>query len=388
MEGAGPGRRTADRLPGWRPGRQAAPGRGGARARRARPGGSRREAAQGAVRWPGPAGRHRQGARDRARDDHLRRAGVVLGRPHPGPGPQPVRAAAGRTRPVLPVHRARPGPGQAGQRPGGGDVPGQAVRGRAGRGGLPAAAAPVHPGAARLGAGNRHGASRDNHPGRAAVAGPPAERLPVPYPLPPRRAALRGRGAGHARAANRAHSRALGRVPLPAGAGGRHLGPFGRKNRRDPAMRLRVLLEPHHGASYDQILALARATEESGLDAFFRSDHYQGIDPDDTGYRPTDSWTTLAGLAVQTERVRLGTLMTASTYRRPGPLAITVATVDAMSGGRAELGIGAAWIEQEHRYLGIPFPPLGERFDRLGEQLEIITGLWTTPPGEIGRAHV
>ena len=147
-------------------------------------------------------------------------------------------------------------------------------------------------------------------------------------------------------------------------------------------MRLRVLLEPHHGASYDQILALARATEESGFDAFFRSDHYQGIDPDDTRYRPTDSWTTLAGLAVQTERVRLGTLMTASTYRRPGPLAITVATVDAMSGGRAELGIGAAWIEQEHRYLGIPFPSLGERFDRLGEQLEIITGLWATPPGE------
>jgi len=147
-------------------------------------------------------------------------------------------------------------------------------------------------------------------------------------------------------------------------------------------MRLRVLLEPHHGASYDQILALARVTEESGFDAFFRSDHYQGIDPDDSGYRPTDSWTTLAGLAVQTERVRLGTLMTASTYRRPGPLAITVATVDAMSGGRAELGIGAAWIEQEHRYLGIPFPPLGERFDRLGEQLEIITGLWATPPGE------
>ena len=107
-------------------------------------------------------------------------------------------------------------------------------------------------------------------------------------------------------------------------------------------MRLRVLLEPHHGASYDQILALARATEDSGFDAFFRSDHYQGIDPDDTGYRPTDSWTTLAGLAVQTERIRLGTLMTASTYRRPGPLAVTVATVDAMSGGRAELGIGAA----------------------------------------------
>jgi F420-dependent oxidoreductase-like protein len=147
-------------------------------------------------------------------------------------------------------------------------------------------------------------------------------------------------------------------------------------------MRMRVLLEPHHGATYAQILALARTTEEAGFDAFFRSDHYLGIDPDDTGYRPTDSWTTLAGLAVQTERVRLGTLMTASTYRRPGPLAITVATVDAMSGGRAELGIGAAWYEREHRFFGIPFPPLGERFDRLAEQLDIITGLWQTTPGE------
>jgi F420-dependent oxidoreductase-like protein len=145
---------------------------------------------------------------------------------------------------------------------------------------------------------------------------------------------------------------------------------------------MRVLLEPHHGASYAQILALAQATEEAGFDAFFRSNHYLGIDADETGYRPTDSWTTLAGLAVQTERVRLGTLMTASTYRHPGPLAIAVATVDAMSGGRAELGIGAAWYEREHRYFGIPFPPLGERFDRLTEQLEIITGLWRTPAGQ------
>ncbi len=147
-------------------------------------------------------------------------------------------------------------------------------------------------------------------------------------------------------------------------------------------MRMRVLLEPHHGASYAQILAMARATEAAGFDAFFRSDHYLGIDPYDTGYRPTDSWTTLAGLAVQTERVRLGTLMTASTYRQPGPLAIAVATVDAMSGGRVELGIGAAWYEREHRFFGIPFPPLGERFDRLAEQLDIITGLWGTTPGE------
>ncbi|HTX27363.1 MAG TPA: TIGR03560 family F420-dependent LLM class oxidoreductase [Streptosporangiaceae bacterium] len=152
-------------------------------------------------------------------------------------------------------------------------------------------------------------------------------------------------------------------------------------------MRMRILLEPHHGASYAQILAMARATEESGFDAFFRSDHYLGIDPADTGYRPTDSWTTLAGLAVQTERVRLGTLMTASTYRQPGPLAIAVATVDAMSGGRVELGIGAAWYEREHRFFGIPFPPLGERFDRLAEQLDIVTGLWGTAPGETFSYH-
>jgi F420-dependent oxidoreductase-like protein len=147
-------------------------------------------------------------------------------------------------------------------------------------------------------------------------------------------------------------------------------------------MRLRVLLEPHHGATYKQILALALAAEEGGFDAFFRSDHYLGIDADDTTYQPTDSWTTLAGLAVQTSSVRIGTLVNASTFRLPGQLAVEVATVDQMSGGRAELGIGAAWFEREHQYFGIPFPPLGERFDRLEEQLAILTGLWRTKPGE------
>ena len=147
-------------------------------------------------------------------------------------------------------------------------------------------------------------------------------------------------------------------------------------------MRLRILLEPHHGATYEQILALARAAEEGGFDAFFRSDHYLGIDADDTTYQPTDSWTTLAGLAVQTSSVRLGTLVNASTFRLPGQLAVEVATVDQMSGGRAELGIGAAWYEREHQYFGIPFPPLGERFDRLEEQLAILTGIWRTKPGE------
>jgi F420-dependent oxidoreductase-like protein len=147
-------------------------------------------------------------------------------------------------------------------------------------------------------------------------------------------------------------------------------------------MRLRVLLEPHHGATYAQIRDLAQAAEQGGFDAFFRSDHYLGIDADDTTYQPTDSWTTLAGLALQTERVRIGTLVNASTFRLPGQLAVEVATVDQMSGGRTELGIGAAWYEREHQYFGIPFPPLGERFDRLEEQLAILTGIWDTRPGE------
>ncbi len=148
------------------------------------------------------------------------------------------------------------------------------------------------------------------------------------------------------------------------------------------SMRLRILLEPRHGAAYEQILALARVTEDAGFDAFFCSDHYLGIDADDTSYRPTDSWLTLAGLARETSRVRLGTLMTAATFRQPGPLAIAVATADEMSGGRVELGIGAAWYEREHRYFGVPFPPIGERFDRLEEQLSVLTGLWTTPRGK------
>jgi F420-dependent oxidoreductase-like protein len=147
-------------------------------------------------------------------------------------------------------------------------------------------------------------------------------------------------------------------------------------------MRLRVLLEPRYGASYAQILAIAQAADESGFDAFFRSDHYLGIEASDPSYAPTDSWTTMGGLAVQTQRVRLGTLMTASTFRYPGPLAVAVATADAMSGGRVELGIGAAWYQREHESFGIPFPPLGERFDRLAEQLSVLTGLWDTPPGE------
>jgi F420-dependent oxidoreductase-like protein len=144
---------------------------------------------------------------------------------------------------------------------------------------------------------------------------------------------------------------------------------------------LRIFTEPQQGASYDDLLRVARTAEDAGFDAFFRSDHFLAMDaPGDPG--PTDSYVTLGGLARETSRIRLGTLVTSATFRLPGPLAIAVAQVDAMSGGRVELGLGSGWFEAEHAAYGIPFPGLGERFDRLAEQLEIVTGLWTTPPGE------
>ena len=145
------------------------------------------------------------------------------------------------------------------------------------------------------------------------------------------------------------------------------------------ANRLRIAMEPRHGATYPRILAFARASEDAGFEGFFRSDHLLGVDPDDPEYRPTDCWTTLAGLARDTRRIRLGALVGAATFRQPGILATVVAGLDEMSGGRAELGLGAGWFEREHEAFGLPFPPVGERFDRLAEQLEIITGLWDNP---------
>ena len=147
-------------------------------------------------------------------------------------------------------------------------------------------------------------------------------------------------------------------------------------------MKLRVLMEPRHGATYDRVVGMAKATEAAGLDAFFRNDHYLGIDSSDPEYRPTDSWTTLAGVAVETSRIKLGTLMTAGTFRHPSVLANAVATVDQISNGRIILGIGTGWYEREHKAFGIPFPAIGERFDRLDEQMQILNGLWTTPQGE------
>ncbi|SEG36505.1 probable F420-dependent oxidoreductase, Rv1855c family [Nonomuraea solani] len=142
-------------------------------------------------------------------------------------------------------------------------------------------------------------------------------------------------------------------------------------------MKLRIFTEPQQGATYDDLLTVAQATERLGFDAFFRSDHYQRIGAGDPGPGSTDAWITLAGLARETSRIRLGTLVTPATFRLPGPLAISVAQVDQMSGGRVELGFGTGWFDTEHSAYGVPFPPTGERFGRFEEQLEIITGLWT-----------
>jgi len=147
-------------------------------------------------------------------------------------------------------------------------------------------------------------------------------------------------------------------------------------------MDLRIFTEPQQGASYDTLLAAARATEDAGFSAFFRSDHYLKMGDVSGLPGPTDAWTTLAGLARETEGIRLGTLVTAATFRHPGPLAIQIAQVDQMSGGRVDVGIGTGWYDDEHTAYGIPFPPLKERFEILEEQLEVLTGLWRTPEGE------
>jgi F420-dependent oxidoreductase-like protein len=146
-------------------------------------------------------------------------------------------------------------------------------------------------------------------------------------------------------------------------------------------MELRIFIEPQQGATYDDQLTVARLAEGLGFGAFFRSDHYLAMGVDGLP-GPTDSWVTLAGIARETDTIRLGTMMTSATFRYPGPLAISVAQVDQMSDGRVELGIGAGWYAAEHAAYAIPFPSTGQRFDNLEEQLEILTGLWATPEGE------
>jgi F420-dependent oxidoreductase-like protein len=151
-------------------------------------------------------------------------------------------------------------------------------------------------------------------------------------------------------------------------------------------VQLRIFTEPQQGATYDELLRVAKATEDLGFDAFFRSDHYLTIGGSG-GIGSTDAWTTLAGLARETSRIRLGTLVSPVTFRLPGVLAITVAQVDQMSGGRVELGLGTGWYDGEHTAYGIPFPPLGERFERLEEQLQVLRGLWSDGPFSFDGTH-
>lgn len=145
-------------------------------------------------------------------------------------------------------------------------------------------------------------------------------------------------------------------------------------------MRFALMTEPQQGLTYDEILALASAAEAAGLEAFFRSDHYASF-PGPTGLPTTDAWATLAGLARDTSTIRIGSLVSPVTFRVPGTFAKQVATVDEMSGGRVEVGMGAGWNDEDHHQLGIPFPPLKERYDRLEEALAIVHGLWTEPDG-------
>jgi alkanesulfonate monooxygenase len=149
-------------------------------------------------------------------------------------------------------------------------------------------------------------------------------------------------------------------------------------------MELRIFVEPQQGADDERQLAVAQLAEQLGFGAFFRSDHLLAIGGQPTENPgglpgPTDSWVTLGAIARETSTIRLGTMVTSATFRLPGPLAIAVAQVDAMSNGRVEFGVGAGWYGDEHLAYGVPFPTTRERFDRLEEQLEIITGMWKCP---------
>jgi F420-dependent oxidoreductase-like protein len=151
-------------------------------------------------------------------------------------------------------------------------------------------------------------------------------------------------------------------------------------------MRFALMTEPQQGLSYAEILAIARTAEDAGFEAFFRSDHYTSF-PGSSGLPTTDAWATLAGLARETTRINLGTLVSPITFRLPGNLAKVATTVAEMSGGRLEVGMGAGWNELEHQRHGLPFPSTRERFDMLEEQLAIVHGLWTQPDGWSHQGH-
>ncbi len=145
-------------------------------------------------------------------------------------------------------------------------------------------------------------------------------------------------------------------------------------------MRFALMLEPQQGLTYDEQLAIARRVEAGGFQALFRSDHYESF-PGPAGRPTTDAWTVLAGLARETDRINLGVLVSPVTFRTPGSLVKIVTTVDQMSGGRVEVGLGAGWHEVEHRRHGFPFPAIKVRADMLEETLEVIHGLWDEPDG-------
>src|SRR5918999_1552775 len=140
------------------------------------------------------------------------------------------------------------------------------------------------------------------------------------------------------------------------------------------------MTEPQQGLTYEEVLAVARTAEEAGFEGYLRSDHYASF-PGESGQHTTDAWTTLAGLARETTRIHIGTLVSPVTFRIPGAFAKQVTTVDEMSGGRVEVGMGAGWNELEHEQLGIPFPAVRERYDMLEEALTILHGLWSEPDG-------
>jgi F420-dependent oxidoreductase-like protein len=145
-------------------------------------------------------------------------------------------------------------------------------------------------------------------------------------------------------------------------------------------VRFALMIEPQQGLSYDEQLAIARRAEAAGFEHLFRSDHYQSF-PGPMGEPTTDAWAVLAGLARETSQIGLGALMSPVTFRHAGNLAKVVTTVDQMSGGRIELGVGAGWNEVEHRQLGLPFPEIEERADMLEENLAVLRGLWGEPDG-------
>jgi F420-dependent oxidoreductase-like protein len=145
-------------------------------------------------------------------------------------------------------------------------------------------------------------------------------------------------------------------------------------------MRFALMIEPQQGLSYGDQVAIAKRAEANGFETLFRSDHYQSF-PGPTGRPTTDAWAVLAGLARETHRIGLGALVSPATFRHPGSLAKVVTTVDEMSGGRIEVGVGAGWNELEHRQLGLPFPPIQERADLLEDTVAILLGLWGEPDG-------